>query len=99
MSRRQGDPVECVCSLPCDVGVPAVLVDAEVVGVVDGRDELGRACGVEGGGVDRHPHENFLCGRGVVQIAGLCAVAHAVDARLGWPRDAAVGVVGHGVVL
>ena len=39
------DPVERVGAVPGDVGESGVLVQAEVVGVVDGGDELGAARG------------------------------------------------------
>src|SRR6202012_546514 len=96
--RRQRHTVEGVGAMPCDVGESGVLVDAEVVGVVDGRDELRRSGRIEGANIDGHAHEHFLRGRRVVEVAGLRPVAYAVDTRLGWGRNAAVGVERHGVV-
>ena len=110
----RGSPAMCRTSLPCrgrqrnsvdgvgavtgDVGEPGVLVEAEVVCVVDRRDELDRARGFEGGGVNFDAHEDFLRGAGVVKIAGVGSIAHPVDAWLWRRRDLAVGVVGHRVV-
>jgi hypothetical protein len=84
--------------MPCDVGESGVLVEAEVVGVVDRRDELRRPGRIEGGSVDGHAHEHFLRGRCVVQVAVLDAVAHTVYTGLWRRRNAAVRVERHGVV-